>query len=314
MNPGWKSSEFWITSLTQIVAALAALGLVSAGDKDTLGGAIANGVTAAFALIASAVVIVRYIAQRAELKIYWLDSAPESSGENKPPDVGSRPTLPPIAPACFLLAVAAWLLAGPAQAQQPAQPAGKVTQTASLFGWREGMQIEALKAQLDRQQQENADLRAQLGRMEAMMTLQMNGQRSAPQVQAPAPQVVIIPLPQQGPQQQLPIAGPPPQQLPIAGPPQQQLPIAGPPIQQLPIQGAPQQQLPQQGLPQQMLPIAGGPPGQVRPQGLPLPGEARPQPLPQTMPPADALPQGPPRQQLLPTGPPQRYTPAIARR
>jgi len=318
MNPqtsGWRTSEFWVTALTQLVALLAAVGFVAAGDKTTLEGAITNAVTAAFAFIAAAIVIVRYIAARFDLKSQVLEQAHEAKlagPADKPADVGSRPTLPPVAPMLFLAALAAWLVASPVQAQQPA-PAAATVKTASLFGWREAIQIEQLKGQLERQREENSDMRAQLGRLEALLLTMQS--RPAPQVQTPAPpQVMIIALPQQGgPQQQLPIAGPPLQHLPIQGPPLQQLPIAGPPLQQLPIAGPPLQQLPQQGPPLQVLPIGGGaplqqlgPPGQARPQI----GEARPAPPPQVMPPADAA---PPRQ-LLPTGRPQRYVPAIARR
>jgi hypothetical protein len=73
MKPGWQTSEFWITVAGQALALLALTGAINSGDKDRLETALANAITAGFALIGNAVVVIRYVRSRTELKTQLLD-------------------------------------------------------------------------------------------------------------------------------------------------------------------------------------------------------------------------------------------------
>jgi hypothetical protein len=68
MKPGYQTSEFWLTLLSQALALLVLTGGVSAGDKDKLETALANAVTAVCTLVASASVVWQYVQSRTSLK------------------------------------------------------------------------------------------------------------------------------------------------------------------------------------------------------------------------------------------------------
>lgn len=68
MKPGWQTTEFWIALIGQVLALLALTGTISVGDRDKLETALANLVTALFTIVASTLVVLRYIRSRSELK------------------------------------------------------------------------------------------------------------------------------------------------------------------------------------------------------------------------------------------------------
>ena len=147
-----------------------------------------------------------------------------------------------------LACLALLLIALPATAQQ---------RTDATFGYRRQLEQRLLALE-----QRHADLQSQL-----------LAQRSQP---APAPQIIVVPVPQGAPPLQvLPVDPAPRQVLPIDPRPRQDLPVEPRPRQDLPVEPQPRQQLPLEPAPRQQLPI--GPPKQV------LPDSTKPAPI---MPPA----------------------------
>ena len=67
-KPGWKTSEFWTTLISQALALLTLTGLVTSRDADTLYGALSQCVAAVFLLLANGWVVVRYIQARVAVK------------------------------------------------------------------------------------------------------------------------------------------------------------------------------------------------------------------------------------------------------
>lgn len=68
IKPGWQTSEWWLAVGHQLLAVLVLLGIVPAADATGLDVAIAHGISAVFALAASAWVVVSYIKSRENLK------------------------------------------------------------------------------------------------------------------------------------------------------------------------------------------------------------------------------------------------------
>lgn len=68
MKAGWKTSEFWLTLATQVISLLVMLGVVAGSDVESISGAVKQAITAGFTLVASALVLWRYIQGRVELK------------------------------------------------------------------------------------------------------------------------------------------------------------------------------------------------------------------------------------------------------
>jgi hypothetical protein len=68
IKPGWKTTEFWLTLVTQIVSILAVLGLVSFGDAKELGDAITKAVGAVFVLVTNGAILWKYIQSRLSTK------------------------------------------------------------------------------------------------------------------------------------------------------------------------------------------------------------------------------------------------------
>lgn len=68
MHPGWKTSEFWIALITQVLSLLTVLGFVNADGLRTLEDALSKCVAAVFLFVANAYVVVQYIRGRVLLK------------------------------------------------------------------------------------------------------------------------------------------------------------------------------------------------------------------------------------------------------
>lgn len=303
MKPGWQTTEFWVTCVTQVLAIIVGAGVVPQGDQPSLSAALQGVVNGVAAVLASAAVVVTYIMSRTRIK------ATAPTPVTVPPANGSV-LLPSL---LAMLCLGALASTSSAQAVKPALPPKivasqedpvrvevdkghkfvKITyartehlhtgtavyvETAYFLPWRQRMD-DKIKAMGDSgRQQQPAPAPAPVPPA------------------APAPIVIMIPSPAPS-LQHLPIAGQPLQQLPIQGHPLQLLPIDGKPLQQLPIQGQPKQQLPIQGGPQQQLPL------DLTPQQQ-LPLDASPVPK---MPPASTAPNG----WGAPTDPPngmQRFT------
>lgn len=67
-RPGLKTTEFWITVVSQLLAMLAMIGVVNSADAATLQDAIVKCVTAGGVFLANAWIVVRYIQGRVNLK------------------------------------------------------------------------------------------------------------------------------------------------------------------------------------------------------------------------------------------------------
>lgn len=76
VKPGWKTTEFWITLLGQVLALLVALGVVQTSDAGLLGNALSNSITAIATLLANALIVVNYVRGRAHLKATQLENVP----------------------------------------------------------------------------------------------------------------------------------------------------------------------------------------------------------------------------------------------
>lgn len=83
VKSGWKTTEFWHATATQIVGVGIALGLLTHGQGDAVVGAVSAVAAAAIAVV-SAFVSVRYSADRSAIKSQaiqsqeWVDSSPRS--------------------------------------------------------------------------------------------------------------------------------------------------------------------------------------------------------------------------------------------
>ena len=301
LKPGWKTTEFWAAAGSQLVALLVAIGAIGSADGENLTKALTGAVVGVFAFVASGLVLTRYIAARADLKIAWLQESAASPAEE----------LPPVVPGSGIrgmgLAVAACLvLATATSAQQPGTPA-------SILPWRQG-----IERKMDQQTQQMSQALQQIAANQQQI-IGLLSQRQQPQYlpapATPAPQIIVLGPPLQ----QIPLGGPPRQDVPLGGPPRQDIPLGGPPRQDVPLGGPPRQDVPLGGPPRQQIDpgrpvppamqIPLGPPGDVKPLP-PGPGEVKP------------VPPGPgivpmPMPQVIPTGPPtgyQRYSAALIRR
>ena len=87
MKPGYQTTEFWLTLLSQILALCVLLGWINVGDKDRLETALTNTVTAAFTFAASASVVWQYLQSRTRLKLH-------SPGDDKAPREAAPMVLP----------------------------------------------------------------------------------------------------------------------------------------------------------------------------------------------------------------------------
>ena len=73
MKPGYKTTEFWLTVIAQILAVAVLFGVVTAEQVDTLNGAIESAVKAFIGLWLAVAPLVEYIRSRAALKVTELE-------------------------------------------------------------------------------------------------------------------------------------------------------------------------------------------------------------------------------------------------
>jgi hypothetical protein len=227
MKPGWKTTEFWTTAISQLFALLVMVGVLSGGDSAQLEAAVVKCVTAIGALVTNALVIFRYIDGRIRLKTQQPAAAKPGFGAG-------------------LALLAALCLASAAPAAEPTP--------AYLLPWRD--QIDKRLQNLERKRPpeieehrlmrpEEADaLRRRIAELELELHKLRIGYYTPPKQDLPIPGV---------PKQELPIPGQPKQDLPLPGGPKQELPGPGLPKQDL----SPRAPLPELG-PKQLLPV--GPP------------------------------------------------------
>lgn len=201
MKPGWKTTEFWIAGITQVLGFLTVLGVITSKDRENLQDALVNMVGAVAALIVNGAVVNQYIRSRLTLKT---SSNPQGSG---PTENHASPTVTIVLLACL----GALAIPGEAKAQ-------------SVLPWRNQME--------QRLRDQNQLIQSLIANQRQTPPIIVHPQ---PQVPLPIQGDPKQQLPISGePKQQLPPGGEPKQQLPILGPPKQELPSA-PPIGQSPM-------------------------------------------------------------------------------
>ncbi len=214
-KPGWKTTEWWTTSISQLLALLTVFGVLTPTDAHSLEEALAKVVAATFLLATNAWIVVHYIKGRVALKM------------------GERPAGPPrsLLPVLFILLG----FASPASAQQPT----------CLLPWR--AQVERRLDQLERQTRPapQAPSDPEMKDLLRQLMAQLGSRQVLPIAGAPRQELPIAGTPKQD----LPIAGTPKQDLPIPGAPRQDLPTPGTPKQDLPGEGKPKQTLPGEAKP-----------------------------------------------------------------
>ncbi len=251
VKPGWKTSECWHAVLTQVVAFVTLMGIISKTDADGLGVAIGDIITAVFVILTNAGIVATYMQTRFRLKVPGTTNGDtvmkgiigaivsllligSSASAQCPCTPGACKTCPPICQC------------QPGECAKPEAWIPQDNQVAQFLPWR---------ANINQQLKQQDDAIRQLQNKPASP--------ATPQAQ-PAPQLIYL-QPPNPPLQSYPIQGQPKQDFPIQGDPKQVLPIQGQPQQNFPIIGQPQQQMPIQGQPIQQMPIQGSP--QPLPQG-----------------------------------------------
>jgi hypothetical protein len=205
-KPGWKTTEWWTTTISQVLAVLTVFGVLTPTDAHSLEESLAKITAATFLLATNAWIVVQYIKGRVALKM----------GERTP---SSPRSLLPVFLACLLLPASA-------SAQQPTR----------LLPWR--ADVERRLDQLERPARpappqssgdpETKDLLRQLiGQLQPRQMLPIAG--------TPKQELPIAGAPKQD----LPIPGAPRQDLPTPGTPKQELPGEGKPMQTLPGEAKP---------------------------------------------------------------------------
>ena len=106
MKPGWKTTEFWMTIVTTLLALAVTFGVITPQDSDELQVALSKCIGAAVVFVTSAYTIVMYIRSRLTLKA--LEKASEEDKNN----------IIPLA----IIAMAIWGLGGAVQAQTQWRP------------------------------------------------------------------------------------------------------------------------------------------------------------------------------------------------
>jgi len=69
MKPGYLTTEFWVTLVTQFVSVLTVLGVVTAQNAGQLTDSATGIVTATFTLLTNAAAVIHYIRSRTALKL-----------------------------------------------------------------------------------------------------------------------------------------------------------------------------------------------------------------------------------------------------
>jgi hypothetical protein len=238
MKSGFKTTEFWLTLVAQLISLLVMTGAIPQADTGMLNESaskIAAGVVAALTLC-------KYIHSRTLVKTsVWLLIL----------------LVPGLAKAQDTR-IADWRfkIADLRQGADYREPSANLQSSISnlqspvrrtcLFGNCGGNQSNAQVIQLLTQiVNQNAQLIA---------ILQAQQRPQQPPAAAPAPQLIVL----GGPMQQIPLGGAPQQQIPLGGPPLQNIPLGGMPQQNIPLGPAPQQNIPLGTPPQQNIPL--GPP------------------------------------------------------
>jgi hypothetical protein len=73
MKPGIRTTEFWTVLLTQLIGFLVLLGIITAQDQGVVVDSVTKIVTGLGTAIANALVVIKYIQSRTELKIPWVE-------------------------------------------------------------------------------------------------------------------------------------------------------------------------------------------------------------------------------------------------
>ena len=220
MRPGYKTTEFWITLVGQIIAMAVTLGIVRPGDQQHLQMTANEAITAICTLLVSAVTIRHYIISRTQLK----QQVPQPGSPPPAEETGPGPGAPGFTPIAVLLALL--FLPAVAGAQE----------RHTCFGWRQQRTDPALLQVLQ-----------QIAAQQQQIIVLMQQQHHQP----PAPQYIVL----GGPWQQIPLGGQPYQQIPLGGPPRQDIPLGGPPRQEIPLGPPPRQDIPLGPQPRQQIPL-----------------------------------------------------------
>lgn len=235
MKQGIYTSEFWIALAGQVLAILVVAGVISPADRESLGGAVTNTITAVATIAATFGVIRAYIRSRTALKDRALAGTTGAPAPDRPP--------PPVLPVvlAFLL-LPAWA-AAQCPPDCPCLPAVRTAapRATCLFG--------SGRAQMELLKEISANQRL-------ILSLLQHPQPPAPVSPpgaAPVPQVILLAPQLSPPAQQIPLGGPPLQQIPLGGPPKQEIPLGGPPRQDVPLGGPPKQDVPLGAPPRQQI-------------------------------------------------------------
>jgi hypothetical protein len=195
MRPGYRTTEFWTTLISQGLALLTIVGLLTAKEASTLQDALGQCVAAVFLFLTNGWVVVRYIQARVAVKTARPEAAP-----------GGSPSVLPF----LLAAVVLGTMGSSAQAQLP---------------WRR--QMEQRLRNLEQNQRTPPAPAPAAPPQIIFLPYQQLPIAGEPKQQLPIPGDPRQQLPVPGnPQQQLPVPGSPQQPLPIQGPPRQPLPGA----------------------------------------------------------------------------------------
>jgi hypothetical protein len=249
MKPGYQTSEFWIAIVSQVLSFLVLTHVITPQDQGTLTASVGNAIAGVFTILASAKIVLNYIASRTTLKERHLyrqqtDSRALSAG----------PILPLV-----VTAMAAFFAGSGALAAQPVArlQASTPAQLCCLLPWRQKIEDE-----LRNRSERGPDLgpaviqclqqiaENQRTIIELLRELRQHPLAAPSAPAAPAqPQVIVLGAPLQ----QIPLGGPPRQDIPLGGPPRQDIPLGGPPLQEIPLGGPPHQEVPLGGPPRQQI-------------------------------------------------------------
>lgn len=68
IKPGWQTTEFWTTMVTQGISVLVIVGLVNSSESSTLADSLTKMITALFSLLVSSSTVLNYIKARVAVK------------------------------------------------------------------------------------------------------------------------------------------------------------------------------------------------------------------------------------------------------
>lgn len=95
VKPGWQTTEFWTTLLSQGLTLLTLLGVLSNTEAQTLESAASQCITAVFLFLTNCLIVLRYIQARVAVKTQtpWV-SAGGSPATSAPVAPAARPDTP----------------------------------------------------------------------------------------------------------------------------------------------------------------------------------------------------------------------------